>query len=205
MITIIDYGVGNINAFHNIYKSLGKEVCIARNENEILNATKLILPGVGHFDYAMKKFQDSGMIPIVSNLVQQNKIPILGICVGMQMLSNSSEEGKLPGLGWINAKVKKIDSSLLSQTTRLPHMGWNDINIISDNYILKNLPNLPKFYFLHSYYFDCIQEEEIIATSTYGNSFACAVNYKNIFGVQFHPEKSHHYGIKLLENFSNLK
>jgi glutamine amidotransferase len=204
MITIIDYGVGNINAFHNIYKSLGKDVCIAKNANDIQNATKLILPGVGHFDYAMKKFQDSGMVSIVSNLVQNNNIPILGICVGMQMLSNSSEEGELPGLGWINAKVKKIDSSLLTQTTCLPHMGWNDINIISDNFLLKNLPNIPRFYFLHSYYFDCMQENDIIATSTYGNSFACAVNHKNIFGVQFHPEKSHKYGIKLLENFSNL-
>jgi glutamine amidotransferase len=204
MITIIDYGVGNINAFQNIYKSLGKEVCIAKKESDISNATKLILPGVGHFDYAMKKFHDSGMVPIVSNLVQKKNIPILGICVGMQMLSNSSEEGELPGLGWINATVKKIDSNLLNQSTRLPHMGWNDINIIGENFLLKELPNSPKFYFLHSYYFECKMKNDIIATSTYGNSFACAVNYKNIFGVQFHPEKSHQYGIRLLENFSNL-
>jgi glutamine amidotransferase len=152
MITIIDYGVGNINAFLNIYKNLGKEVRIAKNENDIINATKLILPGVGHFDYAMEKFHDSGMVQIVSDLVQNKNIPILGICVGMQMLSISSEEGKLPGLGWINSKVKKIDTSLLNHTTRLPHMGWNDINIIGDNFLLKDLPISPKFYFLHSYY-----------------------------------------------------
>jgi glutamine amidotransferase len=204
MITIIDYGVGNIKAFQNIYKTLGKEVCIAKNAIDLKNATKLILPGVGHFDYAMNKFNNSGMVDIVSELVQKNKIPILGICVGMQMLANLSEEGLLPGLGWIDAVVKKLDSSLLQQTTRLPHMGWNDINIVNKNPLFYNVKSSPKYYFLHSYYFDCKDKSNVIATSNYGKTFACAVNYNNIFGVQFHPEKSHLYGIKLLENFSNL-
>lgn len=204
MITIIDYGVGNINAFQNIYKTLGKEICIAKKANDLKNATKLILPGVGHFDYAMNKFKNSGMIDIVTELVQKNHIPILGICVGMQMLANFSEEGLLPGLGWIDAEVKKIDSSLLQQTTRLPHMGWNDIKIVVNNPLFHNLHNSPMYYFLHSYYFDCKTKSNLIATTTYGSTFACAVNSKNVFGVQFHPEKSHLYGIKLLENFSNL-
>jgi glutamine amidotransferase len=204
MITIIDYGVGNINAFQNIYKTLGKEVCIAKKANDLKNASKLILPGVGHFDYAMNKFNNSGMLDMVEELVKINKIPILGICVGMQMLANISEEGILPGLGWIDAVVKKIDTSLLQQKTRLPHMGWNDINIIDNNPLFFDFHNMPKYYFLHSYYFHCKQQSNIIATATYGNTFACAVNHNNIFGVQFHPEKSHLYGIKLLENFSNL-
>lgn len=204
MITIIDYGVGNISAFHNIYKTLGKKVCIAKKGIDLKNASKLILPGVGHFDYAISKFKDSGMVDIVTELVQKNKIPILGICVGMQMLANKSEEGLLPGFGWIDAEVKKIDSSLLQQTTRLPHMGWNDINIVDNNPLFHNLQNSPKYYFLHSYYFDCKQQSKIIATATYGSTFTCAVNHNNIFGVQFHPEKSHLCGIKLLENFSNL-
>lgn len=204
MITIIDYGVGNINAFYNIYKSLGKDVCIARNVKDLENSSKLILPGVGHFDYAMSKFINSGMVQTVTELVQNLNLPILGICVGMQMLSYSSEEGNIPGLGWLNAEVKKIDSSLLNQSTRLPHMGWNDINILNDNILFRNMNNNPKFYFLHSFYFESQQPNNVIATSTYGKTFACAVNYKNIFGVQFHPEKSHHFGIKLLENFSNI-
>ena len=129
MITIIDYGVGNINAFYNIYKNLGLEVTIAKNCNDLLDATKLILPGVGHFDYAMNKFNESGMVESVTDLVKNKGIPVLGICVGMQMLATKSEEGKLPGLNWINADVKKIDTSLLKQSTRLPHMGWNDILI----------------------------------------------------------------------------
>jgi glutamine amidotransferase len=204
MITIIDYGVGNINAFQNIYKTLGKDVCIAKKDIDLKNASKLILPGVGHFDYAMSKFNNSGMVKIVEELVQINKIPILGICVGMQMLANNSEEGVIPGLGWIDAGVKKIDTSLLQQKTRLPHMGWNDIKILDNNPLFFDFHKIPKYYFLHSYYFDCKHQSNVIATASYGNTFACAVNHNNIFGVQFHPEKSHLYGIKLLENFSNL-
>lgn len=204
MITIIDYGVGNINAFINIYKSLGVDVKIAQNPSELNNATKLILPGVGHFDYAMNKFQNSGMIDKVSELVLIKSIPVLGICVGMQMLATSSEEGKLKGLGWLDANVKKIDTSLLMQKTQLPHMGWNDVEVVKSNLLFRNIETSPKFYFLHSYYFQCNQPNNIIASSTYGNTFTCAVNFKNIYGVQFHPEKSHKYGIKLLENFSKL-
>lgn len=204
MITIIDYGVGNINAFLNIYKSLGVDVKIAQNSSELNGATKLILPGVGHFDYAMNKFQNSGMIDEVSELVLIKTVPVLGICVGMQMLATSSEEGNLNGLGWIDASVKKIDTSLLMQTTQLPHMGWNDVEVEKSNLLFRNIETRPKFYFLHSYYFQCNQQDNVIASSTYGNTFTCAVNFNNIYGVQFHPEKSHQYGIKLLENFSKL-
>ena len=204
MITIIDYGVGNINAFYNIYKNLGVEVTIAKNCNDILDASKLILPGVGHFDYAMNKFNESGMVETVTELVKNKGIPVLGICVGMQMMASKSEEGKLPGLNWINAEVKKIDTSLLRQSTRLPHMGWNDIKIKKNNPIFEEIVVSPRYYFLHSFYFDCNNNDDTIATSTYGNSFTCAVNHKNIFGVQFHPEKSHHFGIQLFKNFSNL-
>jgi glutamine amidotransferase len=204
MITIIDYGVGNINAFYNIYKNLGVEVAIAKKCNDILDASKLILPGVGHFDYAMNKFNESGMVETVTDLVMNKCIPVLGICVGMQMLATKSEEGKLPGLNWINAELKKIDTSLLKQSTRLPHMGWNNIIIKKNNPIFHEIVDSPRYYFLHSFYFDCNNNDDTIATSTYGNSFTCAVNHNNIFGVQFHPEKSHHFGIQLLKNFSNL-
>lgn len=204
MITIIDYGVGNIKAFVNIYKKLSIAIKVAQKPEDLVGATKLILPGVGHFDYAMKNFSDSGMMEITNQLVLESKIPILGICVGMQILGKSSEEGVLPGLGWIDAKIRKIDSTLLKQSTRLPHMGWNDVVVSNKNRLFTNLEESARFYFLHSYYFDPANKEDTIALSEYGKEFACAVNHENIYGVQFHPEKSHHYGISLLNNFANI-
>lgn len=204
MITIIDYGVGNIKAFYNIFNKISVEVKIAQKPADLLNSSKLILPGVGHFDYAMKRFTESGMLNTVNEMVLNENLPILGICVGMQMLANSSEEGNLPGLGWIDARVNKIDSNLLAQTTRLPHMGWNSIVVKKKNPLLNNLDSNSRFYFLHSYYFDSFNEADSIATSNYGKEFTSVVNHKNIYGVQFHPEKSHHYGIQLLKNFANI-
>lgn len=204
MIAIIDYGVGNINAFVNIYKKLGVNVKIAQTAGELEGATRLILPGVGHFDYAMERFAASGMMDTASDLVLNKKLPVIGICVGMQMLAASSDEGRLPGLGWIDATVKKFDASTLKHTTRLPHMGWNDIRSEQSNPLLVNLETAARFYFLHSYYFDCAKQADSIAVSDYGTQFTCAVNHENIYGVQFHPEKSHHFGIQLLKNFSNV-
>ena len=204
MIAIIDYGVGNIKAFSNIYKQLDIDVKIVRTATDLNGVTKLILPGVGHFDYAMQRFTDSGIRQTVTDMVVNGKIPIIGICVGMQMLAKSSDEGKLPGLGWLDATVKKIDSSKLHQTTQLPHMGWNDVKIEIENPLLVGLEKDARFYFLHSYYFDCKNPSDIIATSIYGTEFTCIVNHENIFGVQCHPEKSHHFGIQLLKNFATL-
>lgn len=204
MIAIIDYGVGNINAFVNIYKKLGVDIKIAQKAEDLMDAAKLILPGVGHFDYAMERFSESGMMQTANELVLQKQVPVIGICVGMQMLAKSSDEGNLPGLGWIDATVKKIDTATLKHTTRLPHMGWNDIRPENANPLFQNLETGARFYFLHSYYFDCINKENSIASAEYGSSFSCAVNHKNIYGVQFHPEKSHRFGIQLLKNFSKV-
>jgi glutamine amidotransferase len=204
MIAIIDYGVGNINAFVNIYKKLGVGVKIARKSEDLLDARRLILPGVGHFDYAMKRFTDSGMKETSTDLVLKGKVPILGICVGMQMLAIRSDEGNLPGLGWIDASVKKFDVSTLKHTTRLPHMGWNDIEVKKPSPLLSILGNEARFYFLHSFYFDCKLPEDSIAITEYGIPFTCAVGHNNIYGVQFHPEKSHHFGIQVLKNFSDI-
>lgn len=204
MITIIDYGVGNIKAFYNIFKKLSVEVKIAQKPEDLLGSSKLILPGVGHFDYAMKRFSDSGMLNIVDDMVLNKNLPILGICVGMQMLAKSSEEGKMPGLGWIDATVKKIDVDFLAQSTRLPHMGWNDVIVKNKNLLLSNLDSNSRFYFLHSYFLEPKFENDSIAYSNYGKNFTSVVNHKNIYGVQFHPEKSHHFGIQLLQNFANI-
>jgi len=204
MIAIINYGVGNIKAFTNIYKQLGLDVKIVSKASDLNGATKLILPGVGHFDYAMQRFTDSGMRDAAHEMVVSGKIPVIGICVGMQMLANSSEEGKLPGLGWMDATVRKFDASKLHQKTRLPHMGWNDVKVEKKNKLLVGLEKDARFYFLHSYYFECNKLVDSIASANYGIDFSCIVNHDNIYGVQCHPEKSHHFGIQLLKNFATI-
>lgn len=204
MITIIDYGVGNINAFVNVYKRLNIQTKIAKTTADLEDATKLILPGVGHFGHAMTELINSGMREKLDELVLVKKLPIIGICVGMQMMANSSDEGKLEGLNWINATVKKFDESKINQVTRLPHMGWNDVHPVVSHPLFEGLEKDALFYFLHSYYFECNVPADILATSEYGGEFACAVYHDNVYGIQFHPEKSHHYGEKLLHNFAKL-
>ncbi len=204
MITIIDYGVGNINAFVNVYKRVNVPTKIAKTAADLEGAQKLILPGVGHFDHAMSELIQSGMREKLDELVMIKKVPIIGICVGMQMMANSSEEGKLAGLKWIDATVKKFDETKIKQVTRLPHMGWNDVHPIISNTLFAGLEKEALFYFLHSYYFECNNDEDILATSEYGGEFTCATHYENVYGIQFHPEKSHHYGETLLHNFAKL-
>jgi glutamine amidotransferase len=204
MIAILDYGLGNIKSFVNIYKRLGINVSIAHKESDLDNVSKLILPGVGHFDYAMKKFSDSGMREKTSDLVMNAKVPVLGICVGMQILANKSEEGVLDGLGWVDAVVNKFDASKPAQSNRLPHMGWNDVQPTKKNKLFESLELQSRFYFLHSYYFSCHNSDDILAETSYGIKFSCAINHNNVYGVQFHPEKSHHFGIQLLKNFANI-
>lgn len=206
MVGIIDYGVGNISAFRNIYKQLNIPVKIVSKEADLTDVEKIVLPGVGHFDYAMTRFKDSGMVEKINQMVVHEKMPVIGICVGMQMMAKRSDEGVLPGLGWIDAEVKKFDSSLkVGRTTLpLPHMGWNDIRPERTTPILIGLENEAHFYFLHSYYFVCNDENDKIASTNYGTDFTCAANHNNVYGVQFHPEKSHKYGIQLLKNFADL-
>lgn len=205
MITIIDYGLGNIRAFENVYKRLDISVKIARRPDDLSDASKIILPGVGAFDYAMQMLNSSGMRQELERQVVINKKPIIGICVGMQMLAKSSEEGVLPGLGWIDATVKKFNPDLIPYKTKLPHMGWNNITPVGQSDILDGFNKESRFYFLHSYYVVCNNENDIIALSDYGSEFVSGLNNSNIYGIQFHPEKSHSNGIKLLQNFASLK
>jgi len=204
MITIIDYGLGNIRAFINVYDRLNIETKVAKTAEDIAGSTKIILPGVGSFDYAMSLLNHSGMRDELEKQVFDNKIPIMGICVGMQILARSSDEGQLPGLGWIDGNVRLFDSTTIPYKTRLPHMGWNSINPRNSIGLLNGFNNESKFYFLHSYYFECENKDHIIATTDYGMKYASAVKKDNIWGVQFHPEKSHGNGVRLLQNFSNL-
>jgi len=205
MITIIDYGLGNIRAFVNVYNRLNIKTKIAHTFEDLQDVSKIILPGVGAYDQAMTLLNASGMRDKLEMLVIEQKVPVIGICVGMQILSKSSEEGSLPGLGWIDGVVKKFDPNTIPYKTRLPHMGWNTISPRNENLLLKGFSDVTRFYFLHSYYFECKEINDVIATSEYGNKFISAVNHENIYGIQFHPEKSHFNGVNLLHNFANLK
>lgn len=204
MIAIIDYGLGNIQAFVNVYNRLGIAVSIAKTPDALESASKLILPGVGAFDHAMMLLDASGMRQTLDRLVLNKKVPILGICVGMQILANSSDEGNLNGLGWIQGHVKAFVSVPDFANKPLPHMGWNDVRVSGEHMLFTKLEKEPRFYFLHSYFFECVEQRNVVATTNYGNNFCCAVQSDNIYGVQFHPEKSHHYGTGLLRNFAEL-
>lgn len=204
MITIIDYGVGNISAFQNVYKRLDIPTKIAKSVEDLHEAEKLILPGVGAFDYAMAQLNDSGMRERLDELVLIQKVPVIGICVGMQMMGHQSDEGHLEGLKWLDATIRKFDESTIHQRTKLPHMGWNDVYPKNNHPLFEGLEQDALFYFLHSYYFECHNKEDILAQSEYGLLFTSAAHHENIFGIQFHPEKSHQYGEQLLHNFAKL-
>ena len=204
MIGIVDYGMGNIKAFSNIYKQLGFPFKLIKTQEDFVGVKKIILPGVGAFDHAMMRLGKSGLLETLNDLVLNKKRPVLGICVGMQMMAKCSGEGILEGLGWIDATVNKFNIEELGNENPLPHMGWNSIKYKAENPLFNELGFESRFYFLHSYYFKASNEIESIATAKYGDRFTCAINYDNIYGVQFHPEKSHNNGVQLLKNFGNL-
>jgi glutamine amidotransferase len=203
MIALVDYGLGNIQAFANIYRRLGIETYPARTTTDLRRASRIILPGVGAFDWAMTRLQESGLREALDEEVLGAKKPVLGICVGMQMMARSSEEGVLPGLGWIDATVVRFDTSLLQGKTHLPHMGWNDAKPVGTDTLFCGL-DAPEYYFLHSYFMKTEREENILATSSYGVTFTSAARSGNVYGTQFHPEKSHQWGVQLLKNFAEL-
>lgn len=204
MIHIIDYGLGNIQAFVTTYKRLGIETVRAKSAGDLRDARKLILPGVGAFDHAMGLLDASGMRQPLEKLVREDKVPVLGICVGMQILAHSSEEGVGDGLGWVDGRVRGFADNSASAVLPMPHMGWNDVIPVVGSPLFKGLESDARFYFLHSYYFECSDHRNVTARSEYGFQFDCAVQNGNVFGVQFHPEKSHHWGAALLKNFGEL-
>jgi glutamine amidotransferase len=203
MIKIIDYGLGNTQAFQNVYKRINIESSIARTTNDLRGATKLILPGVGAFDHAIELLDRSGMRTRLEELVLGDRVPVLGVCVGMQILARASDEGRASGLGWIGGHVTDF-RSLGRDELHLPHMGWNDVRPVTDSPLFADLRIGARFYFLHSYFFACEHHQDVAAISTYGTEFSCAIQRDNVYGVQFHPEKSHHFGTQLLRNFAEF-
>jgi len=203
LITIIDYGLGNVGAFVNMYKRMNIPTRVAGSAEALAQASHLILPGVGSFDHAMELLNASGMRDALDEIVTAGKVPVLGICVGMQILAESSEEGTAAGLGWIRGRVRSFRGNPASAGLPMPHMGWNDVSPLSCPELFRGLEEDARFYFLHSYYFEC-ERNHAAAHADYGFNFVCAVHSGNVYGVQFHPEKSHHWGAALLKNFAEI-
>lgn len=203
MIGIVDYGLGNVGAFLNVYRRMAIEAKPASTAQDLDGVTHVILPGVGAFDQAMSLLNGSGMRQPLEELVSSGGVPLLGVCVGMQILAEGSEEGSQAGLAWIKGHVRRFGSSPAGGDLPTPHMGWNDVNPEERQELFAGMGGDARFYFLHSYYFEC-SRAHAAAYATYGIDFACAVRDGSIFGVQFHPEKSHHWGAKLLRNFAEI-
>lgn len=201
MIIIIDYGMGNLGSIVNMFKKVGARAEVSSDLDMIAKAPKLLLPGVGSFDSAMERIEALGMKSLLDEQALVIKKPILGICLGMQLLTRGSEEGKLPGLGWIGADTKKFPSK---SGLRIPHMGWNTVEATTSSPLTQNLPEESRFYFVHSYNVQVDHQSNSILKCQYGISFDAAIQYDNIFGVQFHPEKSHKFGMQIFKNFVNI-
>ena len=205
MIGIIDYGSGNVQAIATIYKNLNINYQVITKPEDLDRTDKLILPGVGAFDSTMQQLIDSGLKDKLNELVLDKKIPILGICVGLQVMGYKSDEGDLPGLGWIAGKVTRFDDTKIKFKPKLPHMGWNTINDVQNHKLFQGIDNDFGFYFVHSFYFECEKEQNILTTSNYGGEFTSSIYDNHIFGTQFHPEKSHGNGVQLFKNFAELE
>lgn len=205
MIVIINYGIGNLTSVKNMLKKAGgKDVIISGNRADIERSEKLILPGVGHFDFGMKKLQESELIPIIEKKVITDKIPILGICLGAQLITESSDEGTEKGLGWVKGRTIKFDSSQMPDNFKIPHMGWNYVKSKKDVKIWDNMLVNSRFYFVHSYHLQMDNQKDEWLMANYGYEFCAAFQKDNIFGCQFHPEKSHKFGLQLMKNFVAL-
>lgn len=202
MITVIDYGMGNVGSIRNMLSRIGFDAVVTCDLDQIRAASKLILPGVGAFDRAMENLHKLGLVDLLGRRVLEEGVPILGICLGMQLFSRRSDEGEAAGLGWIPAETLAFRKNGGSFGLKLPHMGWNTLSPSRAHPILADLPVDHRFYFVHSYYVACDDPDNVLATTRYGIEFHSAVSRGNITGVQFHPEKSHRFGMKILENFS---
>ena len=201
MLVIIDYGMGNLGSIFNMLKKLRANVVISSQSEDIEKAQKLILPGVGSFDNGMERLRGLNIEEVITRRVCNDGVPILGICLGMQLFTKKSEEGSTNGLGWINAETKRFQFDDIYHELKIPHMGWNYITMKKSNSLLANVGDDHRFYFVHSYHVVCENRQDVLATASYGYEFDACVALNNIYGTQFHPEKSHRFGLNVLNNF----
>ncbi len=200
MIVIIDYGLGNLGSVSNMLRKIGVESIVSSNKTDIESADKLILPGVVAFDQGMTNLKNYNLIETLNRRVLNDKVPILGICLGLQIMTQGSEEGVLDGLGWFDAKTIKFDKSKFPENLKIPHMGWNDVTIAKDNKLF-TYDSESRYYFVHSYHVTSFAKEDILTQTDYGYNFVSSLSKDNMVAVQFHPEKSHKFGMKLISNF----
>lgn len=203
MIVVVDYGAGNVGSVLNMIKKSGGNALATSDAEKIRRATKLLLPGVGSFDSAVQKLERLGLFHLLRT-TGQSGVQLLGICLGMQLLMDSSEEGQLPGLGLVPGKVRRFAFAADNATLKIPHMGWNRIGVRKDHPLVRGMDDKSRFYFVHSYYCECADEADSLLETTYGHRFTSGFQRGSIMGVQFHPEKSHRYGMQLLRNFIEL-
>lgn len=202
MIAILDYGIGNLLSVKNMLSRAGaNDAVITSSAAEVAAADKIVLPGVGHFDNGMRKLRASEMYDVLNEKVLKGGTPVIGICLGAQMLTMGSEEGNEPGLGWIDGECKRFDPKKMEERLPVPHMGWAEVTERKGSSLLADLPEEPRYYFTHSYHIVCNDPADELLTARYGYDFTAAVQHKNIVGTQFHPEKSHKFGMRLLANF----
>jgi glutamine amidotransferase len=201
VITIVDYGMGNLGSIQNMFKRIGAKSRISADPSEVEQSEKILLPGVGAFDRAMERINSGGFRDILDRKAGVDRVPILGICLGMQLLTRSSEEGRMPGLGWIAAETRRFPSS---KGLKVPHMGWNAVNPTRPSALTEGLDQGARYYFVHSYFVKTDREEDSVLETSYGLTFDAAIAHGNIYGAQFHPEKSHRFGMQLLSNFARL-
>lgn len=201
-IAIVDYGVGNLGSIQNMLRKAGFSATISADVETIKQADKLILPGVGAFDHAMGKLRESGLAEVIDTKVREERTPILGLCLGVQLFTEGSDEGRLPGLGWLPARTVRFDLDNGGERLTIPHMGWNHVCIRKPTVMFDTVEESPRFYFVHSYHVACRDDADVLATTVHGREFVAAVERDNIVGVQFHPEKSHRFGMALLRHFA---
>lgn len=202
MIGIVNYNMGNLRSVQKAFERIGVPSKITANADEIMACQKLVLPGVGHFSKAVTILKSNNLFTTLNQAVQIKKIPILGICLGMQLMAEFSEEGGVNGFGWIKAQVTRFSFS--QKTLRIPHMGWNRLLIQNNDTLFKGINTDNFYYFVHSYFVQCADREDILSETDYGNPFVSAFQHENIYGCQFHPEKSHDAGLNILKNFADL-
>ncbi len=201
-VIIIDYGMGNLGSIANMLKKIGVSAVVSSDIEVIAQAKKIILPGVGAFDNGMTRLNEMGLLPVINERVINDGVPVLGICLGMQLMTLGSEEGMLPGLGWIDAETVRFKFGPKQSALKIPHMGWNIVTIAKDCELFASMNASPRFYFVHSYHAVCRCPENVLVWTQYGYEFAAGFSRANITGVQFHPEKSHKYGMTFLRNWT---
>ena len=201
MIAIIDYGMGNLGSIRNMLRRIGASSVITGDPDVIRRAPKILLPGVGHFDAAMKEIEERGLRDVLNAKALDERVPTLGICLGMQLITRGSEEGALPGLCWVSGETRRFPAD---GTVKVPHMGWNAVTMTRESVLTAGLPDDARFYFVHSYYVTTDRPADSVLTTTYGVTFTAAIEAGNIYGAQFHPEKSHKFGMRLLANFAGI-